>query len=90
MACFEFLTLTAVRSGEARLAKWSEISIKSKTWTIPAERSKTKREHRVPLSAKAIEVLNEAAKYTDSSGYVFPSVRGKALTDSILSKCDKG
>ena len=84
-ACFEFLTLTAVRSKEARLAKWSEISIKSKTWTIPADRMKMKREHRVPLSDQALDLLAEASKYADKSGLVFPSVRGKVISDQIVS-----
>ena len=84
-ACFEFLTLTAVRSKEARLAKWSEISFKSKTWTIPADRMKMKREHRVPLSDPALEILAEAVKHADKSGLVFPSVRGKVISDQIVS-----
>ena len=84
-ACFEFLTLTAVRSKEARLAKWSEISFKSKTWTIPADRMKMKREHRVPLSDQALEILAEAVKHADNSGLVFPSVRGKVISDQIVS-----
>ena len=61
-ACFEFLTLTAVRSKEARLAKWSEISFKSKTWTIPVDRMKMKREHRVPLSDAALDLLGRSCK----------------------------
>ena len=49
---FEFLVLTACRSGEVRLANWDEIDIDASEWTIPAERMKTKRPHRVPLSGR--------------------------------------
>ncbi|MCY4514346.1 MAG: integrase arm-type DNA-binding domain-containing protein, partial [Candidatus Tectomicrobia bacterium] len=47
---FEFLVLTAARSGEVRLATWDEVDLEAATWTVPAERMKAKREHRVPLS----------------------------------------
>lgn len=82
--CFEFLVLTAVRSGEARGARWSEID--GDTWTIPAERMKMAREHAVPLSARAMEILEGAKKLRDDSGLIFPSVRGKVLSDMTLSK----
>ena len=51
---FEFLVLTAVRSGEVRGATWDEIDMDAATWTIPAERMKAGVEHRVPLSAPAL------------------------------------
>ena len=86
VACFEFMTLTAVRSGEARLARWEEFDLETATWEIPGERMKAKRPHRVPLSRRAIEILKEASRYADSSGWVFPSVTGKALSDSTVSK----
>ena len=77
--CFEFLTLTGTRSAEARGARWSEIDLEARLWTIPARRMKTKREHRVPLSARAVEVLAEAGNL--GSGILcFPSPRsGKPL-----------
>jgi hypothetical protein len=53
----EFAILTAARSGEVRFATWSEIDYKTCTWTIPAERMKGGREHRVPLSDAAMAVL---------------------------------
>ena len=86
IACFEFMTLTAVRSGEARLAHWEEIDLDTATWEIPGERMKAKRPHRVPLSRRAIEILKEASRYADSSSFVFPSVIGKTLSDSTVSK----
>ena len=83
--CFEFLVLTAARSGEARLAQWEEIDFDTETWTVPAERMKARRIHRVPLSWRAAEVLQEAANLRENE-LIFPSVRGKALSDAALSK----
>ena len=84
--CFEFLVLTAARSGEARLARWEEIDLDGALWTVPASRMKAKREHRVPLSSRAVEVLREAAEYADGSGLVFPSPLGAGLSNSTMSK----
>jgi integrase len=78
--------LTAARSGEVRGAGWEEIDRSTATWTIPAERMKMRREHRVPLSGGALAVLNEAEALRDASGLVFPSVRGIQLSDMTLSK----
>ena len=83
---FEYMTLTATRSGEARLAEWREIDDKSMTWTIPASRMKSALEHRVPLSQQAMDLLQQARELSEGSGLVFPSQRGKALTDSTVSK----
>ncbi len=83
---FEFLCLTATRSGEARLARWSEFDLETQVWTIPASRMKRQRKHRVPLSDQAMEVLRQARQLSDGDGLVFPSITGKALTDSTISK----
>ena len=85
-AAFEFLTLTAARSGEVRGMRWEEVDMDSATWTVPAERMKANREHRVPLSPRAIEVLVGAVQYRDGSGLVFPSKSGRPMSDSTLSK----
>ena len=58
--CFEFLVLTATRSGEVRGAAWKEIDREGCVWTIPAARTKGIREHRVPLGHRAMEVLGDA------------------------------
>ena len=84
--CFEFLTLTAARSGEVRAAQWDEIDLDRRVWTVPAERMKTSREHRVPLSHRAIEILHESDDLYDGSGLVFPSITGRVLSDSTVSK----
>ena len=90
--CLRFLILTASRSGEARGAQWNEIDFEARTWTVPAERMKgrknKRRAHRVPLSEAALAVLREADELRDRSGYVFPSPqrRGRPLSDMALTK----
>ena len=83
---FRLMVLTAARSGEVRGMRWGEVDMGSATWTVPAERAKTGRAHRVPLSGAALAVLREARERTGGDGLVFASVRGKALTDVAVSK----
>ena len=83
---FEFLVLTASRSGDVRGARWVEVDEAAATWTVPPARMKAKLEHRVPLSARAVAVLDEARELADRSGLVFPSPTGRVLSDSTLSK----
>ena len=85
-AAFEFLVLTAVRSNEVRLAKWSEIDLDGAIWTVPADKMKSEREHRVPLSGAALAVLEGARELSGGVGLVFPSATGRALSDSTVSK----
>ena len=84
---FEFLVLTASRSREARLATWSEMDLQSATWKVPAERMKARREHRVPLSGRSLEILGLAQDLDGhDSGLVFPAGRpGKTLSDMTLT-----
>ena len=84
---FEFLVLTAARSGEVRGAVWTEIDRDEGVWTIPATRMKAKREHRVPLCRRAMEILDSVqALYEGASPLLFPSVQqGKQLSDMMLS-----
>ena len=82
---FEFAVLTAARAGEVRLATWAEIDMDAATWTVPGERMKAGREHRVPLSPRAVEVLGEAqALRSKRSDLVFRGRRG-ALADSAVT-----
>ena len=82
-----FIALTAVRSNEVTGAVWSEIDLDAKVWTIPAERMKQSREHRVPLSRQAVEVLREVEELQDGSGLVFPSTHhGKELSTATLRR----
>ena len=71
--CLRFVALTAVRSGEARLAVWNEIDMENRVWVIPANRMKTNREHRVPLSSAVLSVLQKAEELRGTSPFLFPS-----------------
>ena len=81
----EFAILTAARTGEVIGARWSEIDLLDKTWTVPAARMKAHREHRVPLSARALVILGEMQAARQSSAddaFVFPGrKRGLALSN---------
>lgn len=78
----EFLILTAARSGEVREAVWSEMDLKAKVWTVPAARMKAKREHRVPLSERATEILAtlQVLSKGKADATVFPAVDGGPLS----------
>ncbi len=67
----EFMLLTATRTGEVVAAKWDEVDFESLVWTVPAERMKSGKEHRVPLSKRAVEILQvmSAARQNE---YIFP------------------
>ncbi len=84
-AALGLLVATACRSGEVRLARWEEIDREAAVWTIPAERTKTGKPHRVPLSEAALRALEAASARSGSSGLCFPSPRGKALSDATMS-----
>ena len=83
---FEFLVLTAARSGEARFSQWAEIDLGLSTWTVPAERMKARREHQVPLSTRVLAVLDEARERFSGDGLVFPSKTGRPPSDATVSK----
>ncbi len=68
---FEFLILTATRTNEVIGARWREIDLEKATWTIPGTRMKAGRDHRVPLSERAVEILTTARAWSDGDGYVF-------------------
>jgi len=85
----EFLVLTAVRSGSVRSATWDEIDLDKKLWTIPAEHTKAKREHKVPLPNQALSLLNNLPRMAGTV-LLFPNPRGKALSDMALSQLMRG
>ena len=62
------------------------MELESGTWTAPANRMKGKRDHRVPLSARALQIQHEARKLSGRTGLVFPSAHGHALSDNTISK----
>jgi integrase len=70
----EFLILTAARSGEVLGARWAEMDMAAKVWTVPSARMKAGREHRVPLSGRALAILDEAANGRTGE-FVFPGQR---------------
>jgi len=79
----EFAILAAARSGEVRGATWAEIDLDARLWTVPAERMKAKKEHRVPLSKHAVALLKKLPREGD---LVFPGAKeGKALSDMSLT-----
>lgn len=82
----EFMALTATRSGEVRGAKWSEID--GDLWTIPAERMKARKEHRVPLTPEALDMLRDVPRLMGED-HIFPAVKGGALSNMALSACMK-
>jgi integrase len=80
----EFLILTAARSGEVLGARWDEFDLDAKVWTVPAARMKAAREHRVPLSGRALAILEELAA-ARTGDFVFPGQRhGKPLSPMSL------
>ena len=83
---FEFLVLTAARSGEVRLATWDEMDTSAHVWPISATRMKAKREHRVPLCGRALEVLDAARTLGDGNRLVFPMRSGRPIATSTLLK----
>lgn len=84
---FEYLVLTASRSIEVRKAIWSEIDMGAAIWVIPPERMKAKKEHRVPLSDRCLEILREAQALSGSGDLVFPGTRhNRPMSDATLLK----
>ena len=82
-AALEFAILTAARSGETRGARWEEIDLQTAVWTIPGERMKAGRTHRVPLSEPAVALLRRLPRLAGSP-YLFWAPRGGMLSDMAL------
>jgi integrase len=81
---FEFLVLTAGRTGEVLGAQWDEIDLADGVWAIPAERMKARREHRVPLAPGAIEVLKMAKVVAAGSDFIFPGRTGRRPLSNMV------
>ena len=80
----EFCILTAARSGEVLGARWSEIDLAKKIWAVPANRMKAGREHRVPLSGRAVSILRQLAEL-NTGEFVFPGRKPKKpLSDTAM------
>ena len=90
----ELVMLTATRSGEVAKATWNEVDLEAKTWTIPAERMKAGKEHRVPLSPRCVAILREAealsgATRNAGSRLVFRQRKGNAIHEQQLNRLMK-
>ncbi|WP_036284057.1 site-specific integrase [Methylocystis sp. ATCC 49242] len=80
----EFCILTATRTGEVLGARWSEIDMAGKVWTVPAERTKPGRPHRIPLAGRAMSILEKLAE-GKTAEFVFPGQRaGKPLSNMAM------
>lgn len=83
-----FTILTAARPGEARGVRWDEIDLEAKLWTVPAERMKGGKQHKVPLTSATVKMLKSLPRIND---YVFPGPRaGNPISDVAVSKVPKG
>ena len=85
---FEFLVLTAARSGEVRLATWGEMDLNAAVWLVPGARMKAKRDHRVPLSGRALAILRDAQNL--GAGLVFPRSAREAPLRHDAVEVDQG
>lgn len=81
-----FLIATAARSGEVRLADWSEIDLGARRWTIPAERMKAGAEHIVQLNDVAMSILTRLHAESNDKGLIFAGTKSKPLSDMTLTK----
>jgi integrase len=85
----EFCILTASRPGEVAGARWEEIDANAKAWIVPGSRMKSKRQHVVALSDRALEIIDQLPR--DSSGYLFPGAReGKPISDMAMLELIRG
>jgi integrase len=81
----EFTILTAARTGETLGADWTEINLAEQTWTIPARRMKARREHRVPLCDRALEILGEARAFAGADSAPVFGNRGAPLSNMAMT-----
>ena len=82
----ELCILTAARSGEILGMRWAEVDLDNKLWTVPADRMKAGREHRVPLSARAIAILKKLNEVRQGE-FVFPGQKpSKPLSNMAMDK----
>jgi integrase len=81
----EFLILTAARTGEVLGATWDEVSFDDRLWTIPNVRTKSGREHRVPLSDSALAILAKLAEL-EPGGFVFPGQLSVVSMEMVMKR----
>jgi integrase len=87
IAALKLMSLLFPRPGELRKAEWKEFDFENAVWTIPAARTKMRREHRVPLSTQALAVLRELHPFTGHAELVFPGLQSvlKPLSENTLN-----
>lgn len=86
-----FLALTATRSGEVRGASWPEMDLEARVWTVPGSKTKTGRDHRVPLSRQAIDVVKRAGSLSSGKRLVFPGKKvGHPVSRTTIAKLFRG
>jgi len=89
-SALRLLILTATRTSEVLHSRWDEANLEQKIWTIPADRTKTRQEHRVPLSDAAVVILN-AQPHIEGTPYIFPGARqGRPLSNMALLQLMRG
>jgi integrase len=86
----EFTILNASRTGEALGATWDEIDFDHKVWTVPASRMKAGKEHRVPLTERALEILKSLPRERDNPYVFVGTIKGKSLSDRSMIELLKG
>jgi integrase len=86
-AALQLMAILFPRPGELRAARWSELDLDAGVWTIPAERTKMRRTHRIPLPKQAVSILRALYKITGEGVLVFPSIRSKhsPMSDNTLN-----
>jgi integrase len=82
-AFLQVLLLSMVRFDEARAAQWSEFDFEAKTWTIPAQRMKARKEHTIPLSSQVIATLQSLSRAPE---YVFPGKSAKIIGRAVIER----
>ena len=85
----EWLILTATRQTEVRLADWSEIDLKAKTWTIPEARMKMGAEHVIPLTPRMMQILADAKALQGDAGLIFKGAKGKPQSENTHANLAK-
>ena len=87
----ELTILTAVRTGEALGARWSEVDTEARVWTIPADRMKARKQHRVPLSERAVAILHALPQEGNGNGFVFIGARAdRPLSNMAMLELMRG
>lgn len=86
-----FLILTAARPGEVRFMQWKDVDLGAAEWRVPAEKAKADKLHIVPLVPAAIDILKQAAALYPAkpNGYIFPGLKGKAMSDATMAKVQR-